>query len=119
MTFCFKPSFCSSFIAENGKLTIKYLSSFFFSNRVRICSDNDENYKIITKVEKQFSEQFMIFDDFVSENEEQLLYEEARQTLETKHYQKEHWDDVRTNCLSLYSLCEVQHDVKKYGPKFV
>ncbi|XP_046862521.1 alpha-ketoglutarate-dependent dioxygenase alkB homolog 7, mitochondrial-like [Xenia sp. Carnegie-2017] len=94
MTFCFKPSFCSSFIAENGKLTMKYLSSFFFSNRVRICSDNDENYKIITKVEKQFSEQFMIFDDFVSENEEQLLYEEARPILETKHYQKEHWDDA-------------------------
>jgi hypothetical protein len=56
------------------------------------CNDSDE----LRTVEKLISGNLLVYDNFISEEEEMMLYEEVRPSLEKTSYQHEHWDDVST-----------------------
>ncbi|CAB3988911.1 alpha-ketoglutarate-dependent dioxygenase alkB homolog 7, mitochondrial [Paramuricea clavata] len=54
------------------------------------CNDGDE----LRTVEKLISGNLLVYDDFISEEEEMMLCEEVRPSLEKTSYQHEHWDDA-------------------------
>ena len=43
---------------------------------------------------ERFSESFLLYDDFVSEEEEQKLVKEVEPHLKRLVYEKDHWDEV-------------------------
>lgn len=46
-------------------------------------------------VRAEFQNSFLIFDDFISVEEEQSLFNEVEPHLKRQTYEKDHWDDVR------------------------
>ena len=68
-------------------------------DRLHIYAQNECDNEEISKIKKLISDNLLVYDDFITEEEEIMLYEEVRHSLETKSYQHEHWDDVSLYCM--------------------
>ena len=63
-------------------------------DRVHLSVESDCDSGELKSVEKLISGNLLVYDDFITEEEETMLYEEVRPSLEKRSYQHEHWDDV-------------------------
>ena len=63
-------------------------------DRVHLSVESDCDSGELKSVEKLIPGNLLVYDDFISEEEEAMLYEEVRPSLENRSYQHEHWDDA-------------------------
>jgi hypothetical protein len=65
-----------------------------FQDRVHLSAERECNIVELRSVEKLISGNLLVYNDFITEEEEMILYDEVKPSLEKRSYQHEHWDDV-------------------------
>ena len=64
------------------------------TNGVHATVNSKCNNEELGRVQELMTGNLLVYDDFINEKEELMLYEEVRPSLEKRSYQREHWDDV-------------------------
>ncbi|XP_028401086.1 alpha-ketoglutarate-dependent dioxygenase alkB homolog 7, mitochondrial-like [Dendronephthya gigantea] len=65
-----------------------------FCDRVNISAEKGCDGEELNAVKSRISGNLLVSDNFISEEEETMLYDEVRALLEKRSYQNEHWDDA-------------------------
>lgn len=65
-----------------------------FMNGAHVNADSNCDSEELKRVQELMSGNMLLYDNFISEKEEVMLYEEVQPSLEKRSYQHEHWDDV-------------------------
>ena len=85
---------------KNSILRITFLSKRSavtgFMNEAHVSVYSKSDSEELRKVEELMSGNMLVYNNFINEKEEVMLYEEVRPSLEKRSYQHEHWDDVST-----------------------
>ena len=81
-------------------------------DRVHLNADNECGTEELKSVQELVSGNLLVYDNFISKEEEMMLYEEVRPSLEKRSYQHEHWDDVSTTNQFLPDLYKVYLKLK-------
>ena len=80
----------------------KSIYSSKFCDRININAEDGCDGEELKVVESRVSGNLLVSDNFISEEEEAMLFEEVRALLEKRSYQHEHWDDVSRTAVMTY-----------------
>lgn len=87
-------------LSRSGKVSLRHIIRYKVSkpevaaDRVRFTAVDEQDGQELGAVKNLVSENLLVYDDFITEEEETMLYEEVKPYLEKRSYQNEHWDDV-------------------------